>query len=40
MKQKMVISKGGGSSIRSFTWIQLGTYSSSSNARMHENAPS
>ena len=25
MKQKMVISRGGGSSIRSFTWIQLGT---------------
>lgn len=39
MKQKMVISKGGGSSIRSLTWIQLGTYSSS-NARMQKNAPS
>ena len=39
MKQKMVISSGGGSSIRSFTWIQLGRYSSK-NARMQKNAPS
>ena len=39
MKHKMVISSGGGSSIRSFTWSQLGTYSSTM-VRTQKNAPS